>query len=489
MKIISVLYGRVSTLKEQQDSSITNQMILDDDRFDIIYKGFERRSGYKSFLKRTELIHILYEYFGIETVSDAEVIYFKKSSFKVPKAKTLIVSNLSRLARNTKISLQIIEALKSVACNIYIQDLGKFNIGNDLLISILASIEEGFSASLAEKVKLGFNKTSTLLVGKPTGYKNYKDRLIQDEKAGDVRKMFDLALAGEGSRVISKETGYGQSTVLNILKNSLYSGIYKDAFNDKIEAIIAPEEFQQVQNLLKARNNNPSNTRIKDLSRKLECKCCGQYYIRNLKTRYKDKVPYKHLFLECNTVRKLKDKFCPSVRLEYDVLNEFIANSILDHKELLDFSFSNIEFSIDNLDLDKQLEEKNKEIMDLIVNANKYGMEVEYFKQVQQQLLSEKDVIEERIENLQSNIQQENILRSLEKTYLGKLREIQSDIDSKDWKSVYNKILHIDVDIIPANRDNTKFKPHLSNLRLIEFKPIYDYLEEHKKPFNVIHFK
>lgn len=204
----------------------------------------------------------------------------------------IIVKSISRFSRNTVESIETVRKLCDKGIYIFFEkeniDTGKME--GELLLSILSSLAESESHSIAENNKWSIQKryqNGTFKIGyTPYGYDNVDGQMvINEEQAENVRWIFREVLSGKSPGRIARElnekgvrtkrdgkwTGH---TVNGMIKNEKYTGnvilqktYTDDRFNrhinrgekaqylveDHHEAIISQEEFEAA-NMIIERN-------------------------------------------------------------------------------------------------------------------------------------------------------------------------------------------------------------------------------------------
>lgn len=481
-KIDSVLYSRVSTEDADQDLSITNQMLFNDERFNITHRAGERKSAFKDFKERKELIFILENYFGIEIdIKRGNIVSFYPSEVVKPVAKTLIVSNLSRLSRHVNQCTGIIDALHQNNCNVYIQDIDKFSDSDDMLINILASLEMGFSKTMSSKIKVGQQRSGKYAFnGTYIGWDYIKEEnklVINQEEAKLISTAFDMYSDGYGARLIGKAIGKTTGSTQQYLKNEMYKGFYKGKLCSNIEPIISEELFDKCMNIRASKEKYITYNAPRGLARKLQCQCCGKYY-----TRHKSAGSVnQYFYLKCRRRHIEGEDSCPSVNLKYETLNEWILEELERQETILQYSFDNIisNYSQGNKkDLENRINKTKNQLIELALN----DINRKTFKLVEEKLLNEIQGLEDQLREyedikitIDNIINLKNRFKYLINQYIDYMKTGREDL-------FYNEILHIDVGIKMVG---DKIEIDLNNLKLIQFKHLYDFLDKNKKPFLV----
>lgn len=164
----------------------------------------------------------------------------------------IIIKSISRFSRNTVDSIEIVRKLCSLGIYIFFEkeniDTGKME--SELLLSILSSLAESESHSIAENSKWSIQKrfqNGTFKISYPPyGYENVDGKMVIDEgKAETVRWIFGEILAGKTPATVAKELnrkgipskrgGRWEGHAINgMIRNEKYTGdvILQKTFTD-----------------------------------------------------------------------------------------------------------------------------------------------------------------------------------------------------------------------------------------------------------------
>ena len=196
----TVIFARVSTNVQEYDRQIYELTTLAKSNGWSVEAVFaEKISGAKSNKERTELLNM---------VSYVEANHINK----------VLVTELSRLGRDTLQVLEVIQMLNEKGISLYIQNYnietltkdGKVNAMSQFLITILAEVARMERKTIRERVESGYNnyRANGGKVGRKTGYKKaeeaMKTQYIEEIKL--LRKGYSL-------RNISKLTGTSINTI------------------------------------------------------------------------------------------------------------------------------------------------------------------------------------------------------------------------------------------------------------------------------------
>ena len=198
--IKTVIFARVSTNVQDYDRQVNELTVLAKSNGWSVETVFaEKISGAKANTERTELLNM---------ISYVESNHIDK----------VLVTELSRLGRDTLQVLEVIEMLNKKEISLYIQNYaietltkeGKINAMSQFLITILAEVARMERKTIRERVESGYNnyRANGGKVGRKTGYKKaeeaMKTQYIEEIKL--LRKGYSL-------RNISKLTGTSINTI------------------------------------------------------------------------------------------------------------------------------------------------------------------------------------------------------------------------------------------------------------------------------------
>ena len=209
------------------------------------------------------------------------------------KIDLILTKSISRFARNTTDCLELVRHLTSLGINIWFEkeNIHTDSMSSDFLLSIFACLAEEESHSISSNVKWSIRKKfedgSYKQALAPFGYE-WKDKmLVVSERESEIVKLiFRMALSGSGyytianflnNKKIPGPTGkeWSPNEVSLILSNLVYTGdillqktFVDESFRQKKnqgemdqylvdehhEAIISKEEFESVQELMKAKS-------------------------------------------------------------------------------------------------------------------------------------------------------------------------------------------------------------------------------------------
>ena len=360
-------YARVSTDHDEQLTSYEAQL----DYYTTLIKGHEdwEFAG-------------MYSDEGISGVSTKRREGFQTmiADALAGKISLILTKSVSRFARNTVDSLSTIRLLKEHGTEVYFEkeNIWTFDSKGELLITIMSSLAQEESRSISENVTWGHRKRMadgkvSLPYSTFIGYDKGEDGnlVVNREQAKIIRLIFGDFITGLTCHAIAKKlTGMGiktprgkdtwsQTTVRGILTNEKYKGdallqkYYTPDFLTKKqvpnhgevpqyyvennhEAIIEPEIFDRVQDMMKQRGYRGGYSGITIFSSKIVCGQCGGWYGSKV---WHSTDKYRRVVWQCNAKFQEK-KHCRTPHLTEDEIKAAflrVTNRLItDRKMILD---------------------------------------------------------------------------------------------------------------------------------------------------------
>ena len=198
--IKTVIFARVSTGIQEYDRQVNElTMLANANGWSVEAIFAEKISGAKANNERTELLNM---------ISYVEANHIDK----------VLVTELSRLGRDTLQVLEVIEVLNGKGISLYIQNYnietltkeGKVNAMSQFLITILAEVARMERKTIRERVESGYKnyRAAGGKVGRKVGYQksesDMKEQYVEEIKL--LKKGYSL-------RNISKITGTSINTI------------------------------------------------------------------------------------------------------------------------------------------------------------------------------------------------------------------------------------------------------------------------------------
>ena len=196
----TVIFARVSTNIQEYDRQVNELTVLATNKGWSVEAVFaEKISGAKANKERAELLNM--------------VAYVEANAID-----KVLVTELSRLGRDTLQVLEVIEMLNSKGISLYIQNYnietltaeGKVNPMSQFLITILAEVARMERKTIRERVASGYvnYRNNGGKVGRKEGYRK-SDEAMREEYS----EVFKLLKKGISLRNISKITNVSVNTI------------------------------------------------------------------------------------------------------------------------------------------------------------------------------------------------------------------------------------------------------------------------------------
>ena len=205
----TVIFVRVSTSIQEYDRQINELTTLANSKGWSVEAVFaEKISGAKSNKERTELLNM--------------VAYVENNAID-----KVLVTELSRLGRDTLQVLEVIEMLNSKGISLFIQNYnietltaeGKVNPMSQFLITILAEVARMERKTIRERVASGYTnfRSNGGKVGRKEGYRK-SDEAMKEQYKEEIK----LLRKGLSLKNIYKITGTSPNTLLKVKKIMQY---------------------------------------------------------------------------------------------------------------------------------------------------------------------------------------------------------------------------------------------------------------------------
>ena len=156
----------------------------------------------------------------------------------------ILTKSISRFARNTTIVLELVRELKMLGVEVVFEkeQISSLSGDGELMLAVLSSFAQAESKNVSDNLKWRYqrkfqNGELAINATRFLGYDKNKqgELVINPAQAEVVKRIFEAALAGQGSFVIARQLNeegvatvaggkWHSSTVLGILKNEKYRG-------------------------------------------------------------------------------------------------------------------------------------------------------------------------------------------------------------------------------------------------------------------------
>lgn len=357
-------YARVSTMKEEQDSSIEAQISHFTEQISknsnwIYVEGYVDRVRGESAENRVQFQNMIDDGFN-------------------GKFDLILTKEVSRFARDTIDSLNYTRELLKHGVGVFFltDNICTIDQDSELRLTIMSSIAQDEVRKLSERIKFGHKKAiengHVLGNSRIFGYKLCHAKLVIDENEADlVKTIFETYATGEyGLRDIEKilwDKGYRNrngklihhNTISGIIQNPKYKGyycgnkvkvvdyrtkeqkflpeeewvMYKDEKGGIVPAIVSEEVWEQankvfIERSTKVKAQGRSAKTTSKLSGKIICGCHNEPFWR---TSYSERIHPNDPVYQwiCRTKKRGKSSDCSTIAIYeselYSILGEFIT--------------------------------------------------------------------------------------------------------------------------------------------------------------------
>jgi len=482
-------YARVSTNNEEQKTSYDSQII-----------------HYESMIKSNVNWEFV-EVYADEGITGTQLK--KRDNFNRMiqdaldgKIDMIITKSISRFARNTVDTLNIVRLLRSHGVDVYFEkeNIHTISITNELFLTLYSAFAQGESESISENMKGGiqYKMQRGECVGNPNCYgyiwnEQIKELIINEKEAVIVIRIFEEYADGIGTTVIARKlnndgipspTGkkWRAETVRRIICNEKYVGdlrsgksfvesviTHKRKINtgqtkqfyttDHHTPIVSRELWNKAQEIYKIRSSNSKKSRDKysrryPFSSKIYCGCCGERFTRKSYLKNKNNPKGERVIfwgcrsrdndIECENHITYKESELENIFLMmynqlYKNKDKYVETFLQKISYLLDEK--NIEKERINLEKEKEkIINKQSKLIDLLVEEN---ITKEILNSKMEGLNTELKSIEKRLNEIKTN----------EKTYQKKTSKLEKiveilenkkqleEFDSDVFESVVERII------------------------------------------------
>lgn len=195
-----IIFARVSTSIQEYERQVNELTALaQQNNWSVAATFCEKISGAKKNSERAELSRMI-------------------DYARAHKINMILVTELSRLGRDTLQVLEVIEQLNELGISLYIQNYhietlnenGSINAMSQFLITILAEVARMERKTIRERVESGYKnyRANGGVVGRKQGYRKSDDEM-REQYAEEIR----LLKKGISLRNISKITGTSVNTI------------------------------------------------------------------------------------------------------------------------------------------------------------------------------------------------------------------------------------------------------------------------------------
>ena len=409
----------------------------------------------------------------------------------------VLTKSISRLARNTIDSLEIVRELIELDIGIYFEKerINTKSMESEFMLSILSSLAESESKSISANqkwsIKKRFQNGTFVIVYPPYGYENCDGKMvIHEEQAKIVKEIFASYLSGKGvhdiakllneKQIPSKRGGnWSGTTIRDMLKNEKYIGdvLFQKTYTDdqfkrhrnkgekdryliknNHQAIISREDYEKAQRLLgqKAREKGNGDNTSKyqnryELSGKIKCSKCGGTFRR----RHHYKPSGNFIAWACSEHIKDINKCSMKYVKDEDVkwcFTTMVNKLIFGHEKILlpllqDLKKSKTEDAVERLaKLNEELEKISERKQTLVTLMTSGLLEPSIYSKEKAEIDQEYKLLEERKDHLENSfLGNKKHVEELEKLIsYTKKANIHQDYPEEIFKEVVDEVLVID---------------------------------------------
>ena len=303
-------YCRVSTNSDEQEDSLFNQ-----------------QAHFKSYIRQQPnwQLHQIYYDNGVSgtKAQDRAGLQTLLKDCRNGQIDLVLTKSISRFSRNTTDCLRIIRQLKQLDIPVIFEkeNINTGSMDSELILSVLGSLAQDESQSIAYNVRLGYQQRASNGVFHyslpPYGYQkdDKRDLIINPMERKVVLQIFNWTIEGKSpgqiAKLLNKQAiptkrngNWHDSTIRGILQNTVYLGTteFQKTFTDDeyrrhsnqgeqgkiiIEehhpAIIDQATFTQVQKIIKLNQKfhpQAKNPQPHTFSRKIVCGNCQKLFKR-----------------------------------------------------------------------------------------------------------------------------------------------------------------------------------------------------------------
>jgi site-specific DNA recombinase len=460
MKVI--IYGRVSTQSQDyQRQTEELKAYCKAFNYEVVKVFTEVVSGAKKRKDRKEITRLI-EYININ-----------------PEIKGILVSELSRLGRNTADVLDLINEMTSKKIWIFSKKEGIYTFNEDgsqnstanLIISILSGVAEHERQTTIYRSISGLQHSTGILgrwiggVFLPYGYKREDKKLVIDEvEVSVVKLIFEMYLDGNGTQKIANElnkrqipTRFNKSlqkesininqktikkdefnwkdgTVYGILTNEVYIGEKKGKNNLIGITLLSPqiidkEVFEKVQIGLKNKQVKRTTKFFYLFQNKFSCGVCGRsYYPHKRSPKAENKVSKDNRYV-CLS-RRYKTS-CNNYGIGISKVNDGVWSVLRNNKKEIEYI---LELNSEGI---KSIDEQIQSIIDEIEiaerNLKHYDKQEKKLVELLLTVDMDKNIYTSKYNEITNNKKQE----------LSKISDLKNELNSKEkFKQKQSNINH-----------------------------------------------
>ncbi len=343
------------------------------------------------------------------------------------KVDIILVHKLDRMCRNVADYAAIKMMLKKHDCKV-ISVVEQFDesFSGELVENIMASIAQWTSQNISWEVRKGLKEAverGRFPGYAPFGYMNdpkTKQLIVDDTRAPYVKLAYELYATGKYSYgslgeeltkrgIKSKYGGHvSKKTIERMLQNTIYYGLVKTkagASNANFPPLVTKKLFDDVQDMIAQHNHFADRTRkhLFPLTGFMRCGYCASTITAQYQKSY--------VYYNCSHRR---DSQCPEKKFHRDEMIEAQVSAYLARvqlppkfKAVLDAYFQH--YAKERLEheekerksIKQELARVQQQIRNIVVDRSKRIIDAEIFMKIQDELLREKEMYQERLGELE----------------------------------------------------------------------------------------
>ena len=375
---------------------------------------------------------------------------------------------------------KIIRKLKEHGTEVYFEkeNIWTFDSKGELLLTIMSSLAQEERRSISLNVTWGQRKRfadgkATVPFGRFLGYDRgeHGELVINEEEADTVRIIYAEFLAGLSYTAIAKkltELGikspagndvWNNSTVKSILSNEKYKGcaLLQKGYTvdyltkkrvkndgavpqyyvaDSHPAIIEPEVFDRVQDIMDIRSRTKSFSGCTIFSSRIRCGCCGGWFGSKV---WHSTDRYRRVIWQCNAKYKDKGHKCVTPHLtEEEVKTAFIraANMLVEEREWLLADLREIQATYSGTDereerlreLDERLNAEADAVQELIAENARVAQNQDDYNRRYDEAVSRFETTKAERDALAAEIRQRGIRRREFERFITTLETLPDEV-------------------------------------------------------------
>lgn len=462
-------YVRVSTLKEEQDSSVEHQI----EHFDKMISEHSNWTYVQGYVDRVR---------G-ELTENRKAFLQMIEDGKNGKFDLVLTKEVSRFARNTIDSLTYTRELLRNGVGVFFQNDNICTVDSDaeFRLTIMASIAQDEVRKMSERIKFGHRqaiKNGTVMGNSRIyGYEKLNGKLVINEKEAEmVRFIFEQYASGlHAIRAIQRQLydkGYksrsgkeiSHTTICGIITNPKYKGyycgnkvkiadyrtkeqiflpeeewvMYKDETGNIVPAIVDEDLWNRANQIYKQRSEEvksqcKGNKTTSVLSGKIFCTHCNAPFWRTSYSHRLHKGNNIYQFI-CREKKTKGAKTCPTFAIYESEMYDILSKCFVDNLNSLDehaaefikickkfIKENDSQDSIDKLmDEQNKLDNKKEILLDLYMNGD---ISKDDFKKRNDKLTSNLNDIKYKIQSIEDK-------QTSYKDIESKLHDIKQVIDN-----------------------------------------------------------